>query len=199
MRVRELIISVHQVSSALWFYFPRTLTRPQKLCLKPQWKESHSSMSAACFLLAEMCVGGSCSERERASQKLQAHFITAHCVCAWRRHVPFITETIWHQHADCCCMLPNLGISVAAIPYSNSSRSRACVQGNLLSGVPGQHWWIVCEGCHSRLPLHDLFKDFEMIFDATPLREMLAHWKCITSDNTAVHRDERERERGLKG
>lgn len=106
-------------------FFPRTLTRPQNLCLNPFWKESHSSVSAACFSLAEVSntpqPPGSCSER--ANQKLQVHFITAHCVCAWRRHVPTISETISHQHY---CMLSNLWICVAAPPYRHCSRSSLC-------------------------------------------------------------------------
>lgn len=92
----------------MWFYFPSTLSRLHNLCLNPIEK-SHIPVCLR-------CVSGSCSEW--ANQKLQVHFITACCVCAWRRHVPPITETIWHQHY---CMLPNLGISIATIPYRHGS------------------------------------------------------------------------------
>lgn len=103
----------------MWFLFsPQDKNQAAESLSASHWKESHFSASAACFSLAEVCVSGSCSER--ANQKSQVHFITAHCVCAWRRHVPSITETIWHQH---CCLFPNLGISVAFIPYSHCSCS----------------------------------------------------------------------------
>ncbi len=117
----NLIHLINSVTSTTCqhFYSPTTLTRPQDLCLSPSEKSHipvrllHASRWLRC-----VCVSGSCSER--ANQKLLAQFITAYCVCAWRRHVPSITETIWHQRYY---MLPNLGISEAAIPYSRCSRS----------------------------------------------------------------------------
>lgn len=97
------------------------LTRPQDLS-DPFWKESHSSVSAACSSPAEVCVSGSCGES--ANQKLRVHFITALlCLCMTAPCSPLSPR--WSDTgAAACCLIG--GISVAAIPYGLCPRSPLC-------------------------------------------------------------------------
>lgn len=52
-------------------------------------KKNKDSHSVKCLLLTEVCVRG--AHTDRANQELQVKFITAPCVCVWRRHAPLVS------------------------------------------------------------------------------------------------------------
>lgn len=99
---------------------------------------------------------GQCSET--AKQKLRAHFITACCVCAWRRHALSITETIWHRfHGMLPCRL---------IWWMSVVTALTCLCANICSDMPS--WHLAVDTWTSLLTDIDLFEvTLKAVCDAT--------------------------------
>lgn len=121
------------------------LTRSWYLCLNP-FERRHNPACLLCTSRWLRCVlVDHCSET--ANQKLQAHFITAHCVCAWRRHAPSITETIWHRFH---CMSSNLVNERSHCPRPSVCREMSA------RGMPS--WQLAVDTWTSLLTDTDLFE-----------------------------------------